>query len=106
MRTIRKSGYFAQRLATPTGFSLPEVFSPELLQLFIQVDLQPRFRQPRQSIRCINAITGMASAEIRSHDEPLLLALVFLHRDEVHPSELELPGARRMSEASGWPRRQ
>jgi hypothetical protein len=38
----------------------------------VQIDLQHRFGQPGQSIQCFDAISGMASAEIRSHDENLL----------------------------------
>jgi hypothetical protein len=64
-------GIFRQRFGTPTGFSLPGVFSSELLQLAIQVDLQQRLRQPWQSVQRFNAISGMTSAEISSHDESL-----------------------------------
>jgi hypothetical protein len=58
-----------QRFGTPPAFSLPGLFSPELLQLAIQVDLQKRLRQPRQSLQRFNTFAGLASAEISSHDQ-------------------------------------
>jgi hypothetical protein len=63
---------FRERFGASPGFSLPGVFLPELLQLSFHVDLQQWFRQPGQSIQCFDAISGMASAEIRSHGENLL----------------------------------
>ena len=65
---------FRERFGTRPSCPLPGLFSPELLQLTIQVDSQQRFRQPGQSIQCFSAIAEMASAEIRSHDENLLPA--------------------------------
>jgi hypothetical protein len=64
---IFREGFGASASLPPPG-----LFSPQLPQLLVQIDLQHRFGQPGQSIQCFDAISGMASAEIRSHDENLL----------------------------------
>src|SRR5579864_9243928 len=94
---------FREGFGTPPSLSLPGVFSPQLLQLSFEVDLQQRFRELGQSIQCFNAIAGMASAAIRSHDE--YLPPMRPPRTYVQGTKRELSGAQFMCETSEDPER-